>query len=250
MNNRLRKFYQFFLNNVVLAIVVGLLTNAIGAWIAELLNDQESLKQYKALSMLVFILFTPIASKYLFKKLNLGLNKIASVSLVILVMVVEASLFSVLPTKTGKLPENFDNYPEIAKVFEIKDIGKPNSLKKVSIHKAEATGIIRKSPLKPNELHLLLSDVEFIKYEKKLRRVIDRNYRGYIQYKINYKPDCSGDFEMESQIVDYSFRPGSGILSFVIGFIETEYLVPRQRTYVINIIENIIRDNQVLKKLK
>ncbi|NEO37556.1 MAG: hypothetical protein F6J90_14960 [Moorea sp. SIOASIH] len=250
MNNRLRQFYQFFLNNVVLAIVVGLLTNAIGAWIAELLNDQESLKQYKALSMLVFILFTPIASKYLFKKLNLGLNKIASVSLVILLMVVEASLFSVLPTKTGKLPENFDNYPEIAKVFEIKNIGNPNSLKKVSIHKAEARGIIRKSLLQPNELHLLLSDVEFIKYEKNLRRVIDRNYRGYIQYKINYKPDCSGNFEMESQIVDYSFRPGSGILSFVIGFIETEYLVPRQRTYVINIIEKIIRNNQVLKKLK
>ncbi|WP_293031569.1 hypothetical protein, partial [Moorena sp. SIO3I8] len=78
MNNRLRQFYQFFLNNVVLAIVVGLLTNAIGAWIAELFNDHESVKQYKALSMLIFILFTPIASQYLFKKLNLQLNKIAS----------------------------------------------------------------------------------------------------------------------------------------------------------------------------
>ncbi|NEO48369.1 MAG: hypothetical protein F6K55_31330 [Moorea sp. SIO4A3] len=247
-NNLLRQVYQFFSQNVALGILVGillaLLTNAIGAWIAGLLfNDQD-----KALIMLGFLLFTPIPIIYLVTKINLRLDKISLFILLIIVILAEASIFSIIPTKTAKLDKKLDNYPKIAKLFEIKNIGKPDSLKKISIHKAEVRVIMRKSPLKPNELHVLLSDVEWIKWEK--IRLIKRNYRGYIQFKISYDANPSGEFEMESEIVDYSFRPGSGLLSFVIGFVETAYLVPRQRTYVINLIENIIEENQVLEKLK
>ncbi len=245
MNNRLR---QFLLENVVLAILVGLLTNAIGAWIAELLNDQTSVKQYKALSLLVIILFTPIASKYLFKNLNLGLNKIASFSLILVVMLVEATLFSVLPTKRFNLDPNLDLYPEeISELFEGEFI-KRTPYNEAWIRDAKVGGVIRRSSLKPNELHLLLSDIEWNKYEK--GRILKRNYRGSIKYKINYKANSSGSFEVESKIIDYSFRPGRRVLSFVIGFIETAYLIHPEREEFISAIEEIIREKEVIEQIK
>lgn len=246
-NKRLLEF-----DYIVLRILPFLFINITGAWIIELLTNQEWVKQYKALSMLVFILFTIIAIIDLFKKSNLRLNQIGSVSLVILVIVGEAFIFSILPTKTVKLHQNFHNYPEIVKVFEKQHLTKHNNLKKIFIHKAEVIDKFIKSPGKDDEsheLHVLLSEVEWTKEEK--LKFIKRNYKGYIKFKIIYKANPTGEFKIKkTQIIDYSFRPGSGILSFVIGFGETAYLVPRQRYNLIKKIENIIEYNQVLDKLK
>ncbi|NEO67120.1 MAG: hypothetical protein F6J98_44925, partial [Moorea sp. SIO4G2] len=129
----------------------------------------------------------------------------------------------------------------------------PNKLKTIFIHKAEVIDKFIKSPGQDDEsheLHVLLSEVEWSKQEKHLK-FLKRNYKGYIKFKIIYKPNPTGNFQIKNtQIIDYSFRPGSGILSFVIGFGETAYLVPRQRNDVIEEINKIIRDNQVLEKLK
>lgn len=244
MNNRLR---QLVLENVALAILVGLLTNAIGAWIAEFFNDQTSVKQYKALSMLVFMLFTLISSKYLLKKLNLVLNKIGSFFLVLLVVLLEGVFFSVLPTKTANSDTINDSYPELSTLFEEEFI-KKTDYNQARIIKAEVGGVIRRSPLRPNELHLLFSDIEWNKYEN--WRILKRNYRGHIKYEIYYKSNSSGSFDIESKMIDYSFRPGRGILSFIIGFIETEYLVHPERKELISKIEKIIRDKQVFEQLK
>ncbi|NEP52066.1 MAG: hypothetical protein F6K65_26020 [Moorea sp. SIO3C2] len=247
-NNRLLEF-----DYIVLRILPLLFINITGAWIIELLTNQEWVKQYKALSMLVFILFTIVAIIDLFKKSNLRLNQIGSVSLVILVIVGEAFIFSILPTKTVKLHQNSDNYPEIVKVFEQKHLTKHNNLKTIFIHKAEVIDKFIKSPGKDDEsheLHLLLSDVEWTK-EEKYFKFIKRNYKGYIKLKIIYNANKTGYFKIKNtQIIDYSFRPGSGILSFVIGFGETAYLVPRQRYNFLYKIEKIINENQVLEKLK
>ncbi|NER26950.1 MAG: hypothetical protein F6J89_04780 [Symploca sp. SIO1C4] len=245
MNNRLR---QFLLENVVLAILVGLLTNAIGAWIVEFFNDQASVKQYKAISMLIFILFTPIASKYLFKKFNLGLNKIASLNLVLVFMLVEATLFSVLPTKRVNLNQYIDIYPrEISELLEGEYIKKSN-FNEAWIRDAKVGGVIKTSSLRPNELHLLFNDIEWNKYEK--WRVIKRNYRGYIQYEIIYNTNCRGTLEIESKIIDYSFRPGKDILSFVIGFIETAYLVQPEREEFVREIDKLLIDKQIFEQIK
>ncbi|NEO80133.1 effector-associated domain EAD1-containing protein [Moorena sp. SIO4G3] len=247
-NNPLLEF-----DYIVLRILPLLFINITGAWIIELLTNQEWVKQYKALSMLVFILFTIIAIIDLFKKSNLRLNQIGSVSLVILVIVGEAFIFSILPTKTVKLHQNYHNYPEIVKVFEQQHLTKHNNLKKIFIHKAEVIDKFIKSPGKDDEsheLHVLLSDVEWTK-EERYFKFLKRNYKGYIKIKIIYHDNITGDFKIKNtQIIDYSFRPGSGLLSFVIGFGETAYLVPRQRYNFIDKIENIIEENQVLEKLK
>lgn len=245
MNNRLR---QFLIENVVLAILVGLLTNAIGAWIVEFFNDQTSVKQYKAISMLICILFTPIATKYLFKKFNLGLNTIASLSLVLVFMLVEATLFSVLPTKRVNLNQYIDLYPrQISELLEGEFI-KKNDFNEAWIRDAKVGGVIKTSSLRPNELHLLFNDIEWNKYEK--WRIIKRNYRGYIQYEIIYNTNCRGILEIESKIIDYSFRPGKGILSFVIGFVETAYLVQPEREEFVREIEKLLRDKQIFEKIK
>lgn len=245
MNNHLR---QFIIENVVLAILVGLLTNAIGAWIVEFFNDQASVKQYKAISMLICILFTPIATKYLFKKLNLGLNTIASLSLVLVFMLVEATLFSVLPTKRVNLNQSIDLYPrEISELLEGESI-KENDFNQAWIRDAKVGGVIKTSSLRPNELHLLFNDIEWNKYEK--WRVIKRNYRGYIQYEIIYNTNCRGILEIESKIIDYSFRPGRNILSFVIGFVETAYLVQPEREEFVREIEKILIDKQIFEQIK
>ncbi|AOY82652.1 MULTISPECIES: effector-associated domain EAD1-containing protein [Moorena] len=246
-NNRLFEF-----DYVVSRILPFLFINITGAWIIEFLSRIEWVKQYKALSMLFFIVFTIIAIIDLFKKSNLRLNQIGSVTLVILVIIGEAFIFSIFPTKLVKSPENFHNYPEIVKVFENQHLTKHYNLKKIFIHKAEVIDRFIKNPGKDNELHelhILLNDVEWTKEEK--LRFLKRNYKGYIKVKISYNDNSTGKFKIKkSQIIDYSFRPGSGILSFVIGFGETAYLVPRQRYNLLQKIENIIEDNQVLEKIK
>ncbi|NET82773.1 MAG: hypothetical protein F6J94_12820, partial [Moorea sp. SIO1F2] len=166
------------------------------------------------------------------------------------VILTEAFIFSSFPNKTLKLPQKSKNFPEIAKVFENKfKIGEIRNIKQISIDKAEVRSSFKYNSLDNDELHVLLSDVEWVKQEKHLK-FIKRNYKGYIQFKISYDDNPSGEFEMKSEIVDYSFRPGSGFFSFVIGFVETAYLVPRQRNDIIEEIDKFIQDNQILEKLK
>lgn len=77
---------------------------------------------------------------------------------------------------------------------------------------------------------------------------LQRKYRGDIYYKIDLAYTLTQDkTEKTTKIIRYSFRPGSGILSYIIGFIDTGFLVKKTNDFA-STIEQIVRENKIVEQ--
>ncbi|NEP82369.1 MAG: hypothetical protein F6K17_21465 [Okeania sp. SIO3C4] len=132
-------------------------------------------------------------------------------------MLLESILFSAFPTKEININQSVTLYPKYSEYFEGVEL-KKTKYNQVKTHDAKI-GVLR------NQLHILLQ-VEWKKEEK--MKGLRRNYGRYIYYQMDI---CDSPFteetEMTTKIINYSFRPARGILSYIIGFIDTGYLIKR-----------------------
>ncbi|NEO05305.1 hypothetical protein [Moorena sp. SIO3I8] len=169
-------------------------------------------------------------------------------------MLLEAILFSVIPTKEITINSSGINY--LSKDFFKGEKLKNTDYNKVGIDESKV-GFI-KSSVDLNELHILLKDVKWIKREKTIG--LQRTYRGRISYRIYYKinyinnPNQSlkkfqNEITMNSEIISYSFKPGQGILSFIIGFVDTAYLINAKDDFTSDI-EEIVRKNKIVEHIE
>jgi len=242
MNTQLRGY----LENITLGVIAGILTNFITASIVNYFRTGVvAVKQYQTISTVIVVLVTPIFFNYLLQKLNINLSQIALVSWISITMLLEAILFSVIPTKEINLNQFVVRDSEYSKYFEGKYLkGKPNSndLNKVRVLDSPQIGI-----LSNNQLHILLK-VEWEKEEK--MKGLERNYQGHIYYQMEINDSLvTGKTQMKTKIISYSFRPGAGILSYIIGFIDTGYLIKTTNDFTSEI-EEIVRENRILEKIR
>ncbi|MDJ0520129.1 MAG: hypothetical protein QNJ74_29040 [Trichodesmium sp. MO_231.B1] len=132
-------------------------------------------------------------------------------------MLLESIFFSAFPTREININQNATPYPEYSEYFEGIEL-KRTPYNEVKTHDAKI-GILR------NQLHILLQ-VEWEKKEK--MKGLKRNYGGYIYYQMDISDGLlTGRSEMTTKIINYSFRPARGVLFYIIGFIDTGYLIKR-----------------------
>ncbi|NEO55544.1 MAG: hypothetical protein F6K54_22205 [Okeania sp. SIO3B5] len=230
-----------YLENISLGIIAGILTNFITALIVNYFQPGVvAIKQYKTISTAIFILITPIIFNYLLQKLDIDWSKIALVSL-ISIMLLESIFFSAFPTKEININQYVTLYPEYSEYFEGVAL-KRTDYNKVWTHDAKI-GVLK------NQLHILLQ-VEWKKEEK--MKGLRRNYGGYIYYQMDVSDSSlRGRTETTTKIINYSFRPARGILSYIIGFIDTGYLIKRTNINdLTSKIEEIVKENRILEKIR
>ncbi|MGD1699297.1 hypothetical protein [Dapis sp. BLCC M229] len=210
--------FRGYLENITLGIIAGILTNLITVSIVNYFQPGVvEIKQYKTISTAIFILITPIIFNYVLQKLNINLSKIELVTLISIIMLLESILFSAFPTQEININQNATPYPEYSEYFEGIEL-KRTPYNEVKTHDAKI-GILR------NQLHILLQ-VEWEKKEK--MKGLKRNYGGYIYYQMDISDSpLTGRTEITTKIINYSFRPARGVLSYIIGFIDTGYLIKR-----------------------
>lgn len=229
------------LENITLGIIAGILTNFITALIVNYFQTGAiAIKQYKTISTVIVVLVTPIIFNYLLQKLNINLSQIALVSWISITMLLEAILFSVIPTKEINIKQFVELYPEYSKYFEGVD------LKRTPYNQVWTLDDAKIGTIK-NQLHILLK-VEWEKKEK--MKGLKRNYQGHIYYQMDISDSLlTGKTEMKTKISSYSFRPGAGILSYIIGFIDTGYLIKTRNDFTSDI-EEIVRENRIIEKIR
>lgn len=236
MNTQLRGY----LENITLGIIASLLTNVIAALITNYFQTGAvAIKQYKTISTVIVVLVTPIFFNYLLHKLNINLSQIALVSWISIAMLLEAIFFSVIPTKEININQSVEPYPEYSKYFEGVDLKRTPYNQVWTLDDAKI-GIFN------NQLHILLK-VEWERKEK--MKGLKRNYQGYIYYQIDMDYSLpTGKTKMKTKIISYSFRPGAGILSYIIGFIDTGYLIKTTNDFTSDV-EKIVRENIIVEKI-
>ncbi|NEP78756.1 MAG: hypothetical protein F6K39_11620 [Okeania sp. SIO3B3] len=154
-------------------------------------------------------------------------------------MLLEAILFSVIPTKEININQSVEPYPKYSKYFEGIDLKRTPDRQFWILDDAKI-GIFS------NQLHILLK-VEWEKSEK--MKGLKRNYQGHIYDRIDIDYSLpTGKTKMKTKIISYSFRPGAGILSYIIGFIDTGYLI-KTTNYFTSDIEKIVRENRIVEKI-
>ena len=79
-----------------------------------------------------------------------------------------------------------------------------------------------------------------------------RNYGGYIYYQMDVSDSLlRGRTETTTKIINYSFRPARGVLSYIIGFIDTGYLIKRTNiSDLTSKVEEIVKENRILEKIR
>ena len=203
MNTQIRGY----LENITLGIIGGLLTNVIAASIINnFIKNIVLFKQYKTIVTVIIVLIVPVFANYLFHRFNFNWSRRTLVSVTIVIILLESLFFTVLPSQEINIKQNYTLYPQYSKYFE----GVP--LRNTSHNKA---WILDDSEFRvfKDELHILLK-VEWEK-EGKIPGLTRRNYQGYIYYQIDLACTLPQDkTEMTTKMISYSFRPGSGILSY------------------------------------
>ncbi|NEP42836.1 MAG: hypothetical protein F6K25_12485 [Okeania sp. SIO2G4] len=238
MNTQIRGY----LENITLGIIAGILTNFITASIVNYFQTGAvAIKQYKTISTVIVVLVTPIFFNYFLQKLNISFSKIALVSWISITMLLEGILFSVIPTKEINInQQDVGLYPKYSKYFEGVDLKRTPYNKVWTLDDAKI-GITK------DKLHILLK-VEWEKREK--MKGLKRNYQGDIYYQMDISDSLlTGQTEMKTKISSYSFRPGAGILSYIIGFIDTGYLIKTTNDFTSDI-EEIVRENRIVEEIK
>ncbi len=247
-------------------IVLGLITSGIFSGIVYLFTDFLVFKDFMVLSQLLLMLFSLI---YIAKKIipviptvfpnnpfkQLILVSFLLILFLIMVFLLESAIFtSLIPVKQPKIDSNLfeiigrtQEEQSLKNFFENKTIMK-SPLNEIQSRNPAIIGISR-----PKEQLRLLVNVEWIKKENNYEKLLTRKYQGQIYYRLNYR--CNNNFVVYNpEILNYSFKPASRTISFIIGWIDSSYISTihqeKSKVKVEELLQNIIQSESVQKHLQ
>lgn len=187
----------------------------ITTWILNFFKDAILLHQSKIFLGSILLVSSSIYIVFFkAKKLNTIWLKI---TLFLLLIVLESSILTIIPSKEIALNKNTSIF------LDNKKIQKDSQYDLVSspYNKIKAN-YLSLGELKDTELHILLTG-EWTKTEANKFINLTRNYQGKMYFITNY--DCNKIEPISNlNFVNYSFKPGSRVLSHIIGFFDAEYI--------------------------
>lgn len=225
------------LENLILGIIAGLITT----WILNFFGDAILLHQLKIFLGSILLVSSSIYIVFFKAK---KLNKIwLKITLLFLLIVLESSILTIIPSQETAFNKN-------ASIFlDNKKIQKNSQYDLVSspYNKIKAN-YLSLGELKDTELHILLTG-EWTKTEANKFINLTRNYQGKMYFVTNY--DCN-KIELISNFnfVNYSFKPGSRVLSHIIGFFDAAYINSVHQIESKEKVKNLILNSNFSKNVK
>lgn len=221
--------------------ILGTIISLIITWILSFFADAILLHQLKIFLGSILIISSSIYIVFFKAKI---LNTIwLKIIFLFLFMILESTILTVIPSKEVTLNTNASIFLENKKIQQ----NSQYDLISTPYNKIKAN-YISLGELRDTELHILLTG-EWTKTEANKFINLKRNYQGKMYFITNY--DCN-KIELVSnlKLVNYSFKPGSRVLSHIIGFFDAAYINSVHQIESKEKVKNLILNSKFKENVK